>query len=132
MWTLIAIPGTCWLCALLAQPRQPLLGNESEDLVYRRLLGRQHRVVLLALLLTLAAFIALIAALPGQVRSDLPSETAPRQICTDAPNVQPICYTEQADGWWSVDVLDGNGGWMRMGTVPHAPIPEKLSSGGRG
>ncbi len=129
MWALIAIPGTCWLCALLAQPRQPLLGNEIEELVYRRLLGRQHRVVLLALLLTLAAFIALIAALPGQVRSDLPSETAPRQICTDAPTVRPTCYTEQADGSWSVDVLDANGELVQMGTVPHPPTPEESDRG---
>lgn len=41
MWTLIALPVTCWVCTLLATPRRPHLGNEVEELVYARLLGRQ-------------------------------------------------------------------------------------------
>jgi len=41
MLTLIAIPLTCWLCAFVAIPRKPLPGNEVQELVYARLLGRQ-------------------------------------------------------------------------------------------
>ena len=55
--TTAAIPLTCWLCALIAAPRRPRVGNEVAELVYIRLLGRQQRLVLLAAVATAVLFI---------------------------------------------------------------------------
>lgn len=52
----VAVVVTCWLCTLLARPRQPLPGHEVQELVYTRLLGRQHRLAMLALLVTAVTF----------------------------------------------------------------------------
>src|ERR1700730_10940044 len=71
MWTLIAVPLTCWLCVLLAFPRKPRVGNEVEGLVYARLLGRQQRLLLLALLVTALTFLIGVATLPRRVDADL-------------------------------------------------------------
>jgi hypothetical protein len=61
MFTVVAIPLTCWLCALVASPRRPRFGNEVEELVYSRLLGRQQLVTLLAIAATaIAAFVLVI------------------------------------------------------------------------
>ncbi len=43
MFAYAIIPLTCWACALLAAPRRPAFGNEVEELVYSRLLGRTAR-----------------------------------------------------------------------------------------
>lgn len=37
---LVIIPITCWLCALLAIPRAPRRGDEVQELIHRRLVGR--------------------------------------------------------------------------------------------
>jgi hypothetical protein len=69
MGTLIAVSVTCWLCALVALPRKPRLGNEVEELIYARLLGRQRRVALLAIGVTAALLLTAIVALPQQVNA---------------------------------------------------------------
>ncbi len=63
MLTLVVLPLACWLCALLAAPRKPRLGNEVDELVYARLVGQRYRVALLALVVTLGAFVVLITIL---------------------------------------------------------------------
>lgn len=55
MYLLMLIPLTCWLCALVAIPRKPLPGDEMQELVYRRLVGRHQLLVALAVLVTLGA-----------------------------------------------------------------------------
>jgi hypothetical protein len=45
MFAYTAIPLTCWLCALLAHPHRSLPGNGVAEIVYRRLLGRQQRLL---------------------------------------------------------------------------------------
>jgi len=55
MFTVATIPMICWLCALLAIPRRPLPGNEVAELTYRRLVGRHHLLVALAIAVTLLA-----------------------------------------------------------------------------
>ncbi len=54
-----AVPLTCWLCALLALPRPPRRGDEMQELVYCRLIARQHLLVACAVLTTLAVALAL-------------------------------------------------------------------------
>lgn len=81
MGTFIAVSITCWACALVALPRKPRLGNEVEELIYTRLLGRQRRIVLLALGVTAALFLAAVVALPQQV-SAIPQAPAPAVTTT--------------------------------------------------
>lgn len=90
MGTFIAVSITCWACALVALPRKPRLGNEIEELVYARLLGRQRRVALLALGVTAALFLAAVVALPQHVNAVL---EAP------APAVTVSCADEMICPW---------------------------------
>jgi hypothetical protein len=96
MVTLGAVVVTCWLCALLATPRRPLRGNEIEELVYRRLLGRQQTVMLLAVLVTGVALLALaVTVRPNRVDADLQS-------------VRPVCQ-RLVDGRAACNTLGENG-----------------------
>ncbi len=64
MLALIAIPITCWLCALLAIPRRPCPHHEMQEFAYCRLVGRQHLLVSYAVVATVVvAFVHLLAAL---------------------------------------------------------------------
>src|SRR5690242_12795065 len=72
---LALIPLTCWLCALVAIPRRPLPGNEVQELVYARLLGRQQRLVLLALVVSLVVGFSFVVRLPGIALMDAPAAT---------------------------------------------------------
>jgi hypothetical protein len=95
MWTLVAIPFTCWLCALVALPRRPRLGNEVEELVYTRLLGRQQRLVLLAVVASAAFLLVLLLGLPPRAMSQpalagttpTPGSTQPRWVACVQPDV---------------------------------------------
>ena len=69
MLAFVAVPLTCWMCALLAFPGKPIAGHELQELVYRRLVGRQQLLMAVAAVATLAVTIgvvisALAAALP--------------------------------------------------------------------
>jgi hypothetical protein len=96
MMTLGAISLTCWLCTLLAAPRKPRRGNEIEELVYSRLLGRQQMLRLLAFVVTAGMLFALIfAARPDRVDPDMQRV---RPVCQDFPNGNAVCNIMQQDG----------------------------------
>ncbi|MDQ6834358.1 MAG: hypothetical protein M3008_13260 [Chloroflexota bacterium] len=72
MLMMATVAATCWLCALIATPRRPLLNNEVQELVYTRLLGRQHLLMLLALAATAGTFLVFtVGAVPGRGNADL-------------------------------------------------------------
>jgi hypothetical protein len=71
MLTFIAIPLTLWLAALVATPRRPLQDTEVTELVYVRLLGRQQRLILLAILASGVALLLAVALLPERIDPDL-------------------------------------------------------------
>jgi hypothetical protein len=100
MYLLAAIALTCWLCAIIARPRRPRYGNEVEELVYSQLLGRHHRVALLALVVTCIAFVAVVVAIPQRIP---PSESAVAEVRQDS-DVCPL---------WS-----GCNEWEHAGYVP--------------
>jgi hypothetical protein len=86
----MAIALTCWICTFIALPRKPLPGNEVEELVYARLLGRQQRLALVAVFASGVAFLGAIIAVSQQPGADaaLPTE----QACWIAPQSdQPVC-----------------------------------------
>jgi hypothetical protein len=132
MLTLIAIPITCWLCALVAIPRRPRLGNEGEELVYARMLGRQQRLMLLALVATLAAFVAIAVAMPRRVQPNPVVASSAQQVCTDEPMSPPTCYTPQPSGTWVKEELQTDGTWLRTGAQPYPPPAGALARGLRG
>jgi hypothetical protein len=111
MVALTAIPVTCWLCAWLARPGKPLVGNEVQELVYGRLFGRQQRLVLLALVVTGVMLFSLVITLPQRIDRDLQSVRGENAKCaaligkdeTDSGRdvTAPVrCYELQAGGVW--------------------------------
>jgi len=60
MLTFVAIPLTCWLCALLAAPCKPLPDHEMQELAYRHLVGRQQLLLACAVVATVAVAIVLV------------------------------------------------------------------------
>jgi hypothetical protein len=105
MWSLIGIPLTCWLCVLVAFPRKPLPGNEVEELVYARLLGRQQRLVLLAFLISAVAVITFVIHLPGRVLSteDAPVQQAQPVVCDTPMTGSGVCWVGRPGGMWTVE-----------------------------
>ena len=99
MMTCIAIALTCWLCALVASPQKPLPGNEVQELVYSRLLARYQRVLLLALVATVAVALVLMIALAQRAGVDAESTPGADVVCTDAPGTVPTCYQRVTGGW---------------------------------
>jgi hypothetical protein len=124
MWNLIAIPLTCWLCAFVALPRKPRLGNEVEELVYARLLGRHHLLVLLALLATVVLALAVVVTLPRHADAD-PQAGRPQRVCTQPSVGFPTCYERQADGTWTRQEMQSDGTWLAIATVaaPDVAVP---------
>lgn len=120
-----AIPLTCWLCALVAMPRKPLLNNEVQELVYSRLLGRQQRLALLAFIVTAAAFMIFVAGLSQRAGANEKSVAGGQQICSSAPTPLSRCYTRQPDGQWKDEQVQADGSWRVIGFVSHPALTEQ-------
>src|SRR5262245_62159245 len=90
VYILIATALTCWVCTLVAAPRRPLPGNEVEELVYARLLGRQQRLLLLTLVITGIALVGTLAAVPQHINPDLHALRDARGTCTYPASGGPI------------------------------------------
>jgi hypothetical protein len=117
MWTLVAIPLTCLACVLVAAPRRPHLGNEVEELVYTRLLGRQQRLLLLAFALTGATLIGAIASLPQRIDPDLHALRDARTTCTYPMSGGTICSVLQPGGEWARTQAQPDGAWLAVPTA---------------
>jgi hypothetical protein len=124
----IAIVVTSWCCALLARPRCPRLGNEVEELVYARLLGRQQTLILIATCVTAAAIIGMIFTLPHRVDPTLGEARRLNQYCAAAA-ARSSCYRMNNDGGWSEAVRVSNGQWTVIGTVTAPPTDAAPESG---
>jgi hypothetical protein len=83
MMTYISIALTCWLCALVAVPQKPLPGNEAQELVYARLLGRHQRLVILALVVSSVMFFASVVSIARQRDADLVAQRAANAPCSE-------------------------------------------------
>jgi hypothetical protein len=84
MLMLAAIPITCWLCALIAKPRRPSPGNEVQEFVYSRLLGRHQQLSLLVLIVTAGAFLIFVLSLSPQADPTLNALRDPHRRCTQS------------------------------------------------
>src|SRR5205807_728666 len=119
---LATIPVTCWLCAWLATPRRPLVGNEVQELVYGRLLGRQQRLVLLAIVATALVFLPLILLLPSTINPDLQDVRLAQTACHGIrpAGEPPSCYVLEPGGIWAVEEW-WDGGWTPVEVLPTRP-----------
>jgi hypothetical protein len=115
----------CWCCVLIATPRKPRVGNEVEELVYTRLLGRQQHLVLLACVVTVVTLLVLVLALPRSSDPTLDAARHPPQVCQHDPwSTATICYTHQEDGTWVEKAVQADGTWRQVGVVAEPPPDE--------
>ena len=122
MLTLALVPLTCWLCTLLAIPRRPLPGNEVQELVYRRLLGRQQRLALLALVASAVAFSAFIIRMPGIASAEIATAQEPSQVvCDNSATGQGVCWVAGRNGMWAVMRQPADGPIVVEDYAPGAP-----------
>lgn len=112
-----------WLAAFVAMPRQPLPHNEVQELVYARLLGRQNRAILLAIIVTALGFFALVLSVPSNPAAHPNGASPRRQICFDRGISPPTCYTPQPGGAWVAEELQSDGTWRVVGMSYSAPHP---------
>jgi hypothetical protein len=112
---------TCWCCALLATPRRPRLGNEVEELVYSRLLGRHHLLIGFAAIVTALTVLAAVVTLPRRVDATLGQSRALNQYCAAVAAGAPSCYRVDSDGRWAEAVRLSDGEWEVVTTVPAPP-----------
>lgn len=118
MVTLAAVALTCWLCSLIALPRKPLPNNEVQELVYGRLLGRQHFLMLLALVATVAAFLTLVTlARPSHRDLEFAMERQSDAACVQQPYDPSICAIAQP-GTRIVQEARSDGTWIVVATFP--------------
>jgi hypothetical protein len=110
-----------WTAAMLAMPRRPLPNNEVEELVYSRLLGRQHRLILLAVIVTAIGFLVLILSMPSSFAARANSVRPRQQVCFNLPAAPPTCYTPQPGGAWLEEQMQPDGTWRAIGVSYSAP-----------
>jgi hypothetical protein len=125
-----AISVTCWLCVLVAVPHRPLPGNEVQELVYARLLGRQQRLILLAFIASVAACFAVLARLPGVALPDSDGSvtgigSSAQVVCRKTPEGED-CYRSRPDGSWNVVRWRADGSQVSEGfeDIVAAPPPD--------
>jgi hypothetical protein len=86
-----------WLAAFLCQPRRPRAGCEEMERVYFRLLGQRDRLIVIAIALTLVAFVAGVIGMAGAANDDL---ALLRNPCGDAGNRGSWCWSLDSDNRW--------------------------------
>jgi hypothetical protein len=128
------VPLTCWLCLLVVTPRRSPLGNEVQEQLYTRLLGRQRTLALVAGLATLVAAIAAVATGPQRLDPDLRAVRQARAACIAARDaasdaaeygvvIQARCYELQPGGTWAEQVEQPDGSWRFVAQHPALPVP---------
>jgi len=130
MFAYAAIPLTCWLAAVIATPRRPRLGNDVEELVYARLLGRQQILRFVALIATMALFLFFVATLPARVDPGLRDVRGAREACANQRIGSRTCSVLGPGGVWVQQAEQGDGRWTAVGTVA-APVTFAVPSGVR-
>jgi hypothetical protein len=113
-----------WIAALVAMPRKPLSHDDVQELVYFHLLGRQHRVVLLAIIVTVLGLLALVLSMPSSLAARGNNAPQRQQICVNISGSPPTCYTPQPGGEWLEEEWQADGTWRVIGmssVVPRLP-----------
>jgi hypothetical protein len=121
--TIGASIATIWIAAFITMPHKPLPNNEVEELVYARLLGRQQRVLFLAIIVTVLGFFALVLSLPSSLAAHGKSDAPRQQVCFNISGSPPTCYTPQPGGDWLEEEWQANGTWRVIGMSSAVPRP---------
>jgi hypothetical protein len=100
MFAFAAIPLTCWLCVWFVKPGRSIAGSEIQELVYARLLGRQHLLRYLAIVATAGALFAAVFAMPSHAMPAPGVDQTALRYCTPTEADIPHCYTLQPNGNW--------------------------------
>jgi hypothetical protein len=133
MLALATIPLTCWVCAWLARPHKPRYGDEVQELVYGRLLGRQGRLTLLALILTAGMLLGLAITLPQRIDGTFQSVRGAHAECaaemTDATTAR--CFELEAGGIWVEKEYQRDIGWHDIAPVSAPIAPEQTIHGSK-
>jgi len=102
--TLFAAAAVFWLTALLATPRRPLPHSPIDEIVYAQLRRHQHRIVTVAVCVTMLVLLASVLARPSGVDADAEAirqeRVAIRGCVTRLDSVEVICDVQRADGRW--------------------------------
>ena len=114
---------TVWIAAFITMPHKPRLSNEVEELVYARLLGRQHRVLFLAIIVTALGLFALVLSMPASLAAGGKSAAPRQQMCFNTGGSAPICHTPQPGGERLEEELQKDGTWRVVGVSSVAPHP---------
>lgn len=93
MHALIVVTLTCWACTLVTSPRKPRIGNEAAELVYSRLLGRQQRLALLAVVATATLFLTVVLSLPQRVDATPDSSSPSLSVSSHTCDDEMICLS---------------------------------------
>lgn len=116
---------TSWLCRPLIIPRwRCRIGAETER--YTHLLGHQHRLTLLAVVLILVALAALLVA-PMEVNPDLRDLRYADASCgqQESPYDPPTCYALEPGDVWMVEDLQPDGTRSVVARVTHPDFKQK-------
>jgi len=114
MLTFAAASLTCWLCVLIVTPRKPRCGDEVQELVYTRLLGRHHLLVFFAAAITAGTLLTGILAIPMGVHADLEQF---RASCLDRDSGSTRCGAYES----------GKQAMVPVATVPAFPCNDPPS-----
>jgi hypothetical protein len=123
----------CWVMVFAARPRRPLLGDEVQELVYSRLLGRQQMLTLLALFATAMMLLMVVISMPQRLDPDLRTVRQAREACTAARHAASdaadyglerpaYCYELQPGGMWAERVERSDGTWLLVATLASPPV----------
>lgn len=116
--TLIGTVAVAWIAVFLSHPRRPAGYDEAPWFVYSRDCGARDRILLLALVVTGAAFFTGVIALGHSAQAATQTE---RGGCLDVqPGQTPTCYRMNADNVWELWQRDDatGGKWRGVSTIP--------------
>jgi hypothetical protein len=109
---------TCWLCVLVVRPRRIRLAGDEEARRYIDLLGRQRRLIVLAMICTAMAVFALLM-IPTEISPVLSDLRRARAACGEQrSSYDPtVCYALQPGGIWVIEEYAPDGSRRTVATV---------------
>ncbi len=111
---------TCWFCVLIVRPRRIRLAGDGDAHRSIDLLGRQRRLILLAVICTAAALLAFLM-IPTEISPVLRDLRRAQAACgaQTSPYDPTVCYALQPGGVWVVEEYAADGSRRVIATVPY-------------
>ena len=111
---------TCWFCVLVVRPHHIGLADDGQTRRYIDLLGRQRRLIVLAVLCTVAVSLAFLTT-PTEVSPVLRDLRHAKAACGEqtSPYDPAVCYALQPGGIWVLEEYAADGSRRVIATVPY-------------